>query len=131
MTRTELICWAQDEARFTISWKPLRSCKACYTRVNDSKGKSYYILRSYSTIVAVYSESTGTVYEFDRYSTTTSQHVYKFALDMMASYITHLYIRSDKRIETCFGYVGYRPTKEEWKNVLDTDYAIEIETINK
>lgn len=129
MTRTELIATVKEVNYRTMNkWSNLYHCSADYREIYIN-GKCYTVLRSYSTLVALYSPRTGTVYEFDYYSATTTQHVYKFAKLMQADRITRLHKNSTGTIEVNFYEHDFKPTKQEWQNVLDTDYSIEIETI--
>ena len=90
MTKTELYRiarnvyarnYAQDERR-------VNRCQAWYCEDADLQAAA---LRSYKTIVAVYWR--GVVWEFDRWSSTTTQHVRKFAR-LMGAPVVSLYRRS-------------------------------------
>ena len=73
-----------------------------FQRVGGSKNRLYYckawiikpdfsdflILQSYSTIVAAYQFSTGILWVFGHYSTTTAQHVAKFRKWIRCKYNT-------------------------------------------
>ena len=50
-------------------------CKAWIINPDNS---DFIILQSYSTIVAVFQRSTGILWVFDYYSSTTAQHIAKF-----------------------------------------------------
>lgn len=60
-----------------IRWKPFRKCSAETCEIDG-----YIFLRSYATIVAVYSPDEKTVYDFLRlvygYTSTSAQHIAKF-----------------------------------------------------
>lgn len=75
MTRTELIERAVKAANDATKYNQLYYCTAT---VFYHENSDFIVLESYATIVAVYSKSANTVYEFDRYSNTTTQHVRKF-----------------------------------------------------
>lgn len=73
MTKTELYRIAGN-AYFENSARRLNYCSAWYYTDRRTHAVA---LRSYSTIVAVYRR--GIVYEFGRWSNTTTAHVHKFA----------------------------------------------------
>ena len=80
----EVFHWAMYEMNNEgIGWhdyKRLRSCTACVYETS-----SYYILRSYSTCIAVIEKSTDTLYDCLRsvygYTATSAQHISKFDKD--------------------------------------------------
>lgn len=91
MTKTKLSsikCAVYVRNRYTESEHRLKSCKAWYYTDEDLNAVA---LRSYRTLVAVYWH--GTVWEFSRWSNTTTQHVRKFARLMNAPVVS-LYRRS-------------------------------------
>ena len=91
MTKTELsriTRAAYVRNRYTESEHRLNRCQAWYYKDEDLNAVA---LRSYRSIVAVY--WAGTVWEFDRWSSTTTQHVRKFARLMEAPVIS-LYCHS-------------------------------------
>ena len=111
MTKTELsriTRAAYVRNRYTGSEHRLNRCQAWYYTDEDLNAVA---LRSYRSIVAVY--WCGAVFEFDRWSNTTTQHVHKFARLMNAPVIS-LYRRSGMRLsdfwlhEIC-----------DWKDVID------------
>lgn len=86
MTKTELsritrAAYVRNRyrSRYTEGEQRLNSCQAWYYTDKDLNAVA---LRSYRTIVAVY--WAGAVWEFDRWSNTTTQHVRKFARLMNA-----------------------------------------------
>lgn len=87
MTRTELID-KMDIACENGTSHRLFTCKAW--RVEDTESGASALV-SYRTLVAVYYR--GVVWEFSRYSSTTTQHVHKFA-HFMDSPVVSLYRRS-------------------------------------
>ena len=125
MTRSELVKFANETAENYSSWhwKKLYKCSAEYLELDNC-----VILRSYWTIVAIYKPSTSTVFEFDYYSTTTSQHVRKFAKILGASRLTKLHKDSTRIIEQGFSkYVNtYKLNADEWKRVIDSDFVTYI-----
>ena len=91
MTKAELSrikCVAYVRNRYTDSEYRLNSCQAWYFIDEDLNAVA---LRSYRSIVAVY--WAGVVWEFSRYSNTTTQHVRKFAR-LMDAPVVSLYRRS-------------------------------------
>ena len=48
--------------------------------------KLYRVLKSYSTIVALYDVQTNTLVEYGHFSSTTYQHISKFSTDMYLEY---------------------------------------------
>lgn len=69
-----------------LEWKRLRSCKAKVAYVEDKEqGKAYWVLGSYSTIVAVIDIGTDSLLDFLRlsygYTATSAQHIAKFSHD--------------------------------------------------
>ena len=111
MTKTELsriTRAAYVRNRYTGSEHRLNRCQAWYYTDEDLNAVA---LRSYRSIVAVY--WAGAVWEFDRWSSTTSKHVHKFARFMDAPVVS-LYRRSGmskrdfERHENC-----------DWSDVID------------
>ena len=91
MTKTELSSIARVaylRNRNTDNEYSLNRCQAWYY---TDVGLNVVALRSYRSIVAVYWR--GVVWEFDRWSNTTTQHVRKFA-HLMDSPVVPLYRRS-------------------------------------
>lgn len=95
MTKTELKRITRSayvrnryRSRYSDGEQRLNSCQAWYYTDKDLNAVA---LRSYQSIVAVY--WAGVVWEFDRWSSTTTQHVYKFARFMDAPVVS-LYSRS-------------------------------------
>lgn len=95
MYKTELINKVLEAYTLEVklSETQLNSCQAWLTNVFIN-GKRYFILRSYNTLVAVYSCMTDIVYVFDYYSSTTCQHVSKFTKLMRADKRINLYADS-------------------------------------
>lgn len=87
------------------------------------------ILRSYSSIVGIYSRTTGTFYAFGTYSNTTVKHIYKAVKMLDAIRITWLCVRSDRRIEQYVDGSGYfKVNKLELENLIKYDWLMEIES---
>ena len=78
ITRAVYVC-----NRYTDSERRLNRCQAWYY---TDEHLNAVALRSYRSIVAVY--WAGTVWEFDRWSNTTTQHVRKFARLMDAPVVS-------------------------------------------
>ena len=110
MTKTELsrITRAAYVRNYSQEERQLYHCKAWYYTDEDLNAVA---LRSYRSIVAVY--WAGAVWEFDRWSNTTTQHVRKFARFMDAPVVS-LYRRSgmSKR-----DYDAHENC--DWKDVID------------
>lgn len=129
MTRTELKEYAEklyESARFG---------RVQYNKVTGHS-KIYFfhflkcdILRSYNSIVGIYSRTTGTFYAFGTYSNTTIKHIYKAAKMLDAIRITWLCVRSDRRIEQYVDGSGYfNVNKLELDNLIKYDWSMEIES---
>lgn len=87
------------------------------------------ILRSYNSIVGIYSHRTGTLYAFGTYSNTSIKHIYKAVKMLDAIRITWLCVRSDKRIEQYVDGSGYfKVNKLELDNLIKYDWSMVIET---
>lgn len=111
MTKTELsriTMAAYVRNRYTDSEHRLNHCQSWYYTDEDLQAVA---LRSYSSIVAVYWH--GTVWEFDRWSNTTTQHVRKFARLMDAPVIS-LYRRSGMRLSDFWLHEN-----RDWSDVID------------
>ena len=132
-TRTQLI-EAVDHysARSTSNLMRLKSCKAWFYQI-EIEDRTYTVLQSYATLVALYSPRTGTVYAFDQYSSTTTQHIYKFARLMEASRITKLYRDSTRCIEIALNEYAntFKLTAAQWRDLIDRDFQGYIETIGR
>lgn len=68
------------------------------------------------------------MYVFGFYSSTTQMHICKAANILEPRRMVYLYQRSDKFVEigrtsTAF---SFKPTKKEWKNIIDSDYSLVI-----
>lgn len=97
MTRTELMALANDLAKVSRETWKVGNCKA---DILETTLPDVYLVRSYSTIVGVFSARTGSMYVFDYYSTTTYKHIYKAFEQLEGDRIVWLYQRSDNIIET-------------------------------
>lgn len=110
MTRSQLVIQAETLTDYyaDIHRHRLYSCKAQWV---ESRVAKTTVLYSYGTLCAVYWK--GTVWEFDRWSSTTTQHVRKFAR-LMDAPVVSLYRRSgmSKR-----DYEAH--TAGDWSDVID------------
>ena len=107
MTRTELIDKMDIACEKGTSHR-LLTCNARWIEDIDTGAAA---LMSYRTLVAVYYR--GVVWEFSRYSNTTTQHVRKFARLMNAPVIS-LYRRSGMRLSDFWLHENC-----DWKDVID------------
>lgn len=130
MTRTELMNFAN---RANLAHLPCErreerifSCKAWIVKWDFT---NFALIKSYSTIVGIFSYSTGTLYVFDRYSVTTSQHIIKAAKLLPADRITYLYRRSDRVIEKGISEYSntFRLSASEYKKSAINDFVTYIE----
>ena len=84
----------------------LKSCQAWvktgYLTLPNGDTTGCYMLVSYTTYVACIIPNTKTMYVFDYYSATTSQHCAKFFREYCARRVCYLYKRSDHT-----GYIDY------------------------
>lgn len=123
MTRTELINFMGENARGKDEIQ-LNTCQAWIINCGN-----YAILKSYSTLVALYSDLTGTVYVLDRYSTTTDKHVAKFMKEVNAMRAVYLYRRSDGFIQKdlCGYCCNIKLNKSDFEYVKELDFITYIE----
>lgn len=128
MTRTELM----KHARHILgSAKPVNK-----TMLTKKAGLLHYdstkdvdILISYTSLVAIFSRRTGTLYCFNTHSNTTVKHIYKAAKLLKASRLAWLCDRSDHAIETYIdGRSPFKGKKWEIDNLMKFDWSMEIET---
>lgn len=108
---------------------PLYHCNARYFSI-EVNGHPFTVLQSYSTNVALYSERTGTLYVLDRYSPTTTQHVWKFARYIGAVRLTRLFRSSVPYIEEVVksAYtISIKLTAKQWRDIESIDYVGVIE----
>lgn len=107
MTKTELIDKMHIAFEKGTSHR-LFTCKAWWIEDIDSGAAA---LVSYRTLVAVYYR--GVVWELDRWSSTTTQHVRKFAR-LMDSPVISLYRRSDMSKRDYEKHIAC-----DWQDVID------------
>lgn len=97
----------------------LYTCKAWVFMPDNS---NFIILQSYSTIVAAYQFSTGILWVFGHYSTTTAQHVAKFR-----NWIRYKYNTGRNYPVTVRLYNDSRTGKRAARKNLDDDFASVID----
>lgn len=125
MTRKDLInITLREMDKPSRKIERIKYCKAFI----DEATPNFYIIVSYYTPVAVYVKTTGTMYVFGFYSQTTQQHIRKAAEKLDVMRFTYLYQRSDKYVEIARDgrANSLRPFKEEWQNIIDSDYSLVI-----
>lgn len=129
MNRTELKEYAEK------LYKNLEYGRVQYNKVTEHSEIYFFpflncdILRSYNSVVGIYSRTTGTFYAFGTYRNTTVKHIYKAAKMLNAIRITWLCVRSDRRVEQYVDGSGYFvANKLELDNLIKYDWAMEIES---
>ena len=128
-TRKDIINFAKESVLSgTTRVERLNYCKASLIYIDDGK---YVVLRSYATIVGIFSNRTDTFYSFGSYSRTTIQHTYKAARFLGAMRITFLYSRYDRCIEKSLSYGAntFYLDKDLYSDVIDRDFLGNIETL--
>ena len=87
MTRKEIMNKVYNAyySSYPASFKRLYTCKAIIVHVEYSE---WLVLKSCETVVAAYQVSTGILWVFGYYSTTTAQHVAKFCKWLRNDYNT-------------------------------------------
>ena len=98
----------------------LYNCKAWVYMPDNS---DFIILRSYSTIVAAFQRTTGILWVFDYYSTTTAQHVAKFRTWLYYEFKTGCSLPHKVNL-----YNDSKTGKRAARKNLDDDFASVIST---
>lgn len=98
----------------------LYSCKAWIVMPDNS---DFIILQSYSTIVAAFQRSTGILWVFDYYSSTTAQHIAKFR-----NWIRYEFQTGWSYPVTVMLYNDSRTGKRAARKNLEDDFASVIAT---
>ena len=75
----------QNGGRTVQGYSRLRHCSA-WVGTQMYGDKLYRVLKSYSTIVALYDVQTNTIVEYGHFSSTTYHHIAKFSSDMYLEY---------------------------------------------
>lgn len=129
MTRKDLIAMTRK------IWENGFSKKTPTTKLTPNADIYHYpeydcdLIRSYSTIVAIFSRRTGSLYCFDTFSNTTVKHLYKAAKIMRASRLVWLCERRDHAIETYIdGRNPFKGRRWEIDNLIKFGWSMEIET---
>lgn len=122
-TRKELLEAVTGEYNRTVKGQieQLYTCKAWVYMPDNS---DFIILQSYSTIVAAYQRTTGIVWVFGHYSTTTAQHVAKFQ-----NWILHNYCIGWNYPRKVNLYNDSKTGKRAARKNLDDDFASVISTV--
>lgn len=129
MTRTELKEYAGKLYEIGQFGRVQHNKVTEHSEIYFFPGLNCDILRSYNSIVGIYSRITATFYAFGTYSNTTVKHIYKAAKMLDAIRITWLCVRSDRRIEQYVNGSGYlKANKLELDNLIKYDWSMEIET---
>lgn len=130
MTRTELMNFA-NRANLTHLPRARREerifrCKAWIVKWDFT---DFALIKSYNTVVGIFSYITGTLYVFDRYSVTTSQHIIKATQLLPVDRITYLYRRADRVIEKGISEYSntFRLSTSEYKKSSINDFVTYIE----
>lgn len=130
MTRTELMNFANKVNLTHLPWarkeERIFSCKAWIIKWDFT---DFALIKSYSTIVGIFSYSTGTLYAFNNYSVTTSQHIIKATKLLPVDRIAYLYRRGDRVIEKGTSKYSntFRLTASEYRRIEENDFVTYIE----
>lgn len=121
-TRKELSEAVTGEYNRTVKGQieQLYTCRAWVYMPDNS---DFIILQSYSTIVAAYQRTTGIVWVFDFYSSTTAQHIAKFR-----NWILYEYQAGWNYPRKVNLYNDSRTGKRAARKNLDDDFASVIST---
>ena len=121
-TRSDIVKAVEYQSSLHVggSKKRLYYCKAWIIKPDFS---DFLILQSYSTIVAAYQFSTGILWVFGHYSTTTAQHIDKFW-----NWIRYKYNTGWNYPKTVRLYNDSRTGKRAARKNLDDDFASVIST---
>lgn len=121
-TRSDIVKTVENQSDLYLGGykKRLYYCKADIIHPDFS---DFLILQSYSTIVAAYQYSTGILWVFGHYSTTTAQHVAKFR-----NWIRHETKTGWNYPKTVNLYNDSKTGKRAARKNLDDDFASVIST---
>lgn len=130
MTRKELIELANREyerrnAKFTPIIKRVNTCQAWVITWDFC---DFAVIKSYKTIVGIYSKPTATLFVFDYYSSTTQQHLRKAAKLLKADRVTFLYERTDNIVELSLSSCAntHKLSSKEMEQVKNLDFSTYI-----
>ena len=117
MTRKEIVNKVYNAyySSYPASFKRLYNCKAIIVHVDFTE---WVILRSCETVVAAYQVSTGILWVFGYYSTTTAQHVAKFCKWLRNDYNTDWNYQLTVKL-----YNDSKTGKRAARKNLDDDFA--------
>ena len=90
----------------------------CKAWIFDHSNSDFVLLERYDTIVAAYQRSTGILWVFDFYSTTTAQHIAKFC-----TWIRYTYKTGRNYPRTVKLYNDSKTGKRAAQKNLDDDFA--------
>ena len=121
-TRSDIVEAIENQSSLSVGGYKSRLyyCKAWIIKPDFS---DFLILQSYSTIVAAYQFSTGILWVFGHYSTTTVQHVAKFRNWVRCKYNTGWNYPATVRL-----YNDSKTGKRAARKNLEDDFASVIST---
>ena len=121
-TRSDIVKAVEHQSTLNVggSKSRLYYCKAWIIKPDFS---DFLILQSYLTIVAAYQFSTGILWIFGHYSTTTAQHVSKFRIWLRNEYNTSWNYHRTVKL-----YNDSKTNKRAARKNLDDDFASVIAT---
>lgn len=128
MNKANLFKVMEDSIKRPESFSPLSNCNATIYTVRVG-GKVWRVLKSYSTVVACYSQSSGNCYVRDKYSNTTSKQVSRFINEFNAQKVIYLYNRKDKGIMANADGMVFKATSQKIADLMKSDWAEVIEDI--
>lgn len=116
-TRSDIVKAVEHQSSLNVggSKSRLNYCTAWIIKPDFS---DFLILKSYSTIVAAYQFSTGILWVFGHYSTTTAQHVAKFR-----NWIRYKYNTARNYLATVRLYNDSKTGKRAARKNLEDDFA--------
>ena len=122
MTRKEIVNKVYNAyySSYPASFKRLYTCKAIIVHVEYSE---WLVLKSCETVVAAYQVSTGILWVFGYYSSTTAQHVAKFCKWLRNDYNTDWNYQLTVKL-----YNDSKTGKRAASKNLDDDFASVIST---
>ena len=117
MTRKEIVnnVYNAYYSSYPACFKRLYNCKAIIVHVEYSE---WLVLKSYETVVAAYQVSTGILWVFGYYSSTTAQHVAKFCKWLRNDYNTSWNYQRTVKL-----YNDSKTGKRAARKNLDDDFA--------
>ena len=117
MTRKEIMNKVYNAyySSYPASFKRLYTCQAIIIHVEYSE---WLVLKSRETVVAAFQVSTGILWVFGYYSTTTAQHVAKFCKWLRNEYNTSCNYQRTVKL-----YNDSKTSKRAARKNLDDDFA--------